>query len=234
MTQEHPFPGAADGNATALERDGFVWVRNVLGAVERQDLLKALGDPAGAGSRGLLGLPAVREWAQSKTLASLVSAHLGPSARPVRAIFFDKSATSNWLVPWHQDVTLAVARPVEAPGFGPWSLKDGIPHVQAPGEWLSRMLTVRLHLDDCDASNGALRVIPGSHRHGRLESAQIPAIREATAELLCTALAGDALLMRPLLLHGSSKSMSRSRRRILHLEYCSGTLPAGMEWHDAA
>jgi ectoine hydroxylase-related dioxygenase (phytanoyl-CoA dioxygenase family) len=96
------------------------------------------------------------------------------------------------------------------------------------------MLTVRLHLDDCDASNGALRVIPGSHRHGRLESAQIPAIREATAELLCTALAGDALLMRPLLLHGSSKSMSRSRRRILHLEYCSGTLPAGMEWHDAA
>jgi ectoine hydroxylase-related dioxygenase (phytanoyl-CoA dioxygenase family) len=82
---------------------------------------------------------------------------------PVRAIFFDKSSGSNWLVPWHQDLTIAVASKCEAPGFGPWSVKDGIPHVQPPDELLKQMIALRLHLDDCDASNGALRVIPGSH-----------------------------------------------------------------------
>ncbi|MFO0952967.1 MAG: phytanoyl-CoA dioxygenase family protein [Isosphaeraceae bacterium] len=149
-------------------------------------------------------------------------------------MFFDKSPAANWLVPWHQDVTIAVARKVEASGFGPWSLKNGIPHVQPPEALLAQMIAVRLHLDACDASNGALRVIPGSHRGGRLDPDQIAAARAASAEVLCEAEAGDALLMRPLLLHASSKSVADGRRRVLHVEYCSGRLPEGMDWHDAA
>jgi ectoine hydroxylase-related dioxygenase (phytanoyl-CoA dioxygenase family) len=217
-----------------LEVDGFVKVRGLAGESERQTLLAALGEPKGAGSRGLLAVPEVYAWAVSAAVLSRVTTHLGPQARPVRAIFFDKSPAANWLVPWHQDVTLAVQGPVETPGFGPWSRKDGIPHVQAPAEWLARMLTVRLHLDACDASNGALRVIPGSHRYGRLAADRISALKTATPEVLCEAAAGDGLLMRPLLLHASSKSIGDRRRRILHIEYCSDPLPAGMAWHEVA
>jgi hypothetical protein len=70
----------------------------------------------------------------------------------VRAIYFDKSSDANWLVPWHQDLTLALRERLESPGFGPWSVKDGIPHVQPPVELLERMLTVRIHFDDADES----------------------------------------------------------------------------------
>jgi ectoine hydroxylase-related dioxygenase (phytanoyl-CoA dioxygenase family) len=80
----------------------------------------------------------------------------------------------------------------------------------------------------------ALQVIPGSHRYGRLDADRIAALKTATPEVLCAPAAGDALLMRPLLLHASSKSMSGRRRRILHIEYCSDSLPAGMAWHEAA
>ncbi|MFM2242085.1 MAG: hypothetical protein RLZ97_940 [Verrucomicrobiota bacterium] len=217
-----------------LEGDGFMRVRALAGELERRALRAALGEPEGAGSRGILAVPQVRAWARSAAILSRVTTYLGAQAQPVRAIFFDKSPTTNWLVPWHQDVTLAVESPVDAPGFGPWSRKDGVSHVQAPGEWLARMITVRLHFDDCDGSNGALRVIPGSHRYGRLDADRMSALKAATHEVLCEAAAGDVLLMRPLLLHASSKSTSDRRRRILHIEYCSDPLPAGMAWHQTA
>jgi ectoine hydroxylase-related dioxygenase (phytanoyl-CoA dioxygenase family) len=153
---------------------------------------------------------------------------------PVRAIYFDKSAEANWLVPWHQDLTIAVRDAAEVPGFGPWSTKDGIPHVQPPAELLERMLTVRLHLDDADATNGALRVLPGSHRFGRLPPERIKELRGEQPEFLCASRAGDALLMRPLLLHASSRSTSPRHRRILHIEYAAFDLPKELRWHEAA
>jgi ectoine hydroxylase-related dioxygenase (phytanoyl-CoA dioxygenase family) len=219
---------------SSLEKNGFELAKGVVAESQRLVLAAALGNPEGAGARGLLCLPEVRAFARSEAVLSLVTPHLGPDAQPVRALFFDKTPASNWLVPWHQDVTIAVARKVEASGFGPWTVKHGIPHVQPPEALLAQMIAVRVHLDDCDASNGALRVIPGSHRRGRLEPDQILAAKAASAEVVCEAAAGDALLMRPLLLHASSKSVTDRRRRILHIEYCAGRLPAGMTWHDSA
>jgi ectoine hydroxylase-related dioxygenase (phytanoyl-CoA dioxygenase family) len=153
---------------------------------------------------------------------------------PVRALYFDKSPQRNWLVSWHQDLTLAVHARIETPGFGPWSTKQGVPHVQPPVEFLAQMLTVRLHFDDTDESNGALRVLPGSHRLGRLSPARIREICLGQSPVLCRAAAGDALLMRPLLLHASSRSQSSRPRRVLHLEYASFALPNGLAWHEAA
>ena len=152
---------------------------------------------------------------------------------PVRAIYFDKSSDSNWLVPWHQDLTLAVSTRAEVSGFGPWSIKDGIPHVQPPVECLRQMLTVRLHLDDADETNGALRVLPGSHRFGRLTSGRIQEMRIEQQEFVCTACAGDALLMRPLLLHASGRSTSIRHRRVLHIEYAAYALPEPLSWYEA-
>ena len=217
-----------------IEQLGFSFAHGVLSADEMRELISLLGPVSSAGRRGLLALPAIAELARSARVLELVRPHLPSEPFPVRVIYFDKSPEMNWLVPWHQDLTLALRARAEVPGFGPWSVKDGIPHVQPPIELLQQMLTVRLHLDDADENNGALRVLPGSHRFGRLDAAQIQALRDEHADFLCAASAGDALLMRPLLLHASSRSNSDRHRRILHIEYASFALPSGLEWNEAA
>lgn len=216
-----------------VERDGFAVVSGVLSAAEQRELLDALGPVLGAGRRGLLAQPAVAELACSDTLLTLVRPHLPTEPLPVRALFFDKSPEANWLVTWHQDLTLALRNRAEVAGFGPWSVKDGVPHVQPPVELLERMLAVRLHLDDADETNGALRVLPGSHRMGRLSATRIQELRGEQPDALCAVAAGDALLMRPLLLHASSRSSSARHRRVLHIEYAAFSLPEGLNWHEA-
>lgn len=212
---------------------GFTQVPRVLEAADCHALLAELGPVSGAGRRGLLGLPAVARLARSSLLLDLVRPYLPAEPLPVRALYFDKSADANWLVPWHQDLTLAVRHQAEVPGFGPWSVKDGIPHVQAPVPCLEQMLTLRLHLDAADETNGALRVLPRSHALGRLSAEDIRHLRSQQPDYLCTAAAGDALLMRPLLLHASSRSTSDRHRRILHLEFAAFTLPPELAWQDA-
>jgi ectoine hydroxylase-related dioxygenase (phytanoyl-CoA dioxygenase family) len=167
-------------------------------------------------------------------MLDFIRPHLPLEPIPVRAIYFDKSAEANWGVTWHQDLTLALRAHAEVPGFGPWSTKDGIPHVQPPVELLEQMLTLRLHLDHADQFNGALRVFPGSHRWGRLTPGRIQELRTQGEDFLCAAAAGDALLMRPLLFHASSRSTSAQHRRILHIEYAGFALPPELNWHGAA
>ena len=225
-------PSGNDELISAVDVDGFAVVPEVLSKEERERWIKRLGPVDGAGRRGLLAMPEVAALAGSEPLMELVRSHLPDEPRAVRAIYFDKSAEANWLVPWHQDLTLAVRARVEVAGYGPWSVKDGVPHVQPPVELLERMLTVRLHLDDADESNGALKVLPGSHRKGRLSAGQIQEIRREGEEETCIATAGDALLMRPLLLHASGKSSSERNRRVLHIEYAAFELPDGLEWHE--
>ena len=217
-----------------IDQRGFAIIPNVVGASEIETLIAALGPVSGAGRRGLLGIPVVASLARSKRFLDLVQPHVSADPFPVRAIYFDKSAESNWLVSWHQDLTIALRERAETPGFGPWSEKDGTAHVQPPAQLLQQMLTIRLHLDDADETNGALRVLPGSHRFGRLPSDGIQSLRGQQTEFLCAARAGDALLMRPLLLHASSRSTSARHRRVLHIEYAAFDLPANLHWHDAA
>ena len=218
--------------ASNLDTHGFAIVPNVLDASACQALATLLGDANGAGTRGMLRIPEVTVLAQT-LLADLVRPHLPADPVPVRGIYFDKRAETNWLVAWHQDLTLALKEQVEVPGFGPWSVKEGVPHVQPPMMLLEQMLAVRLHLDDTDASNGALRVLSGTHRLGRLNAGAIQSCRETHDEVLCEAKAGDVLLMRPLLLHASSRSASHRRRRVLHIEFAGFSLPKPLEWHEA-
>ncbi len=217
-----------------IEQNGFAIIPKVLGNQQCQELISALGPVTGAGRRGLLSLPAISALAQSDQLLDLVRPHLPDDPFPVRAIYFDKSPDSNWLVSWHQDMTLSLQARADVNGFGPWSIKDGVPHVQPPVELLEKMLTIRLHFDDADETNGALRVLPGSHRLGRLSSERIQQLRAQQSDFLCAASAGDALLMRPLLLHASGRSTSGRHRRVLHIEYAGFALPTELQWHEAA
>lgn len=77
-----------------------------------------------------------------------MSDRLGRAARPVRAILFDKTPVTNWGLAWHQDRTIAVSTRHEMPGYGPWSLKAGLQHVEPPFDVIESMLTLRIHLDD--------------------------------------------------------------------------------------
>jgi hypothetical protein len=223
----------AFSNSKEIEEHGFAIISCIIEASEREELLSMLGPVSGAGRRGLFALSAVAALARSTRLLELTRPHLPAEPFPVRAIYFDKSSEDNWLVPWHQDLTIAVRERAEASGFGPWSIKDGVPHVQPPVELLQQMLTVRLHLDDADESNGALRVLPGSHRLGRLPAERIQELRTQLPETLCAVRGGDVLLMRPLLLHASGRSTKPGHRRVLHIEYAAFELPANLNWHEA-
>jgi hypothetical protein len=216
-----------------VKTHGFEIVTGVIDDREQQALKDLLGPVMGAGRRGLLDLAAVAECAYSDRLLDLVRPHLASEPLAVRGIYFDKSAETNWLVPWHQDLTLAVRERAEVSGFGPWSIKDGVPHVQPPVDLLQRMLTIRLHLDDADESNGALRVLPGSHRFGRLAADRIQEMRARQPDFVGAVSAGDAILMRPLLLHASGRSASARHRRVLHIEYAAFDLPPPLHWHEA-
>lgn len=183
------------------------------------------------GIRNLLSVaPFVQELAGSARVRAIVERFAGKQARVVRGIFFDKTPEANWKVAWHQDLTIAVRNKKELVGFRCWSLKAGSTHVQPPDLILEKMLTLRLHLDDTTQESGALKVIPGSHRHGRLSSIEIERIRQETPSVTCPIKKGGALAMRPLLLHSSSVSVAKSHRRVIHLEFTSIDLPGGLEW----
>lgn len=216
---------------------GYAMVAHVLDSDQIADLIDALseGTPASVGRggrRNLLDEPSVRELASSVEVRRLVEPILGENAFVVRGILFDKTEDANWKVPWHQDVTIAVKDRVDADGFGPWSTKQGIQHVQPPAYVLEKMLSVRIHLDDCPATNGALRVIPGSHLEGKLDESVITDKIQGRDAVTCAMSAGGALMMRPLLLHSSSASETPQHRRVVHLDYASVRLPNGLRWFE--
>lgn len=213
-----------------LEADGFVLIPGIFSPEECAEWIERLGPAENAGRRGLLQQEEVRRFAESERLLALLRPHLPAEPRAVRAIYFNKSEHANWLVPWHQDLSIAVQGQREVPGYGPWSVKEGLPHVQPPASDLERMLTIRLHLDRADETNGALQVLPGSHRQGRLNAAAISEWRERCPAHLCRAEVGDLLLMRPLLLHASSRSEGHRQRRVLHIEYAGFALPQGLQF----
>jgi hypothetical protein len=242
-----PRPLAEGGSRTsspdAFERDGLTVFEQVLTADEGQFLSLAcdeIVDDSLArgrrewGVRNLLFWSSIGALARCDKIRALVTPVLGPGARATRGILFDKSEGANWGVLWHQDLSLAVADRVDIPGWGQWTLKQGVHHAQPSEEVLEKMVTLRIHIDDCDADNGPLCILPGSHAMGRLSAPAIRALRHATSPTICAAAAGDVLMMRPLLVHSSAASERPARRRVIHLEYVDpAVLPAGVRLCDA-
>lgn len=212
-----------------VEQDGFAVVPSCLNEEVIQSLAAHLSEGSYA-RRNLLALPIVQGVAASAAVRNLAEAVLG-KCFAVKGTFFNKTEESNWKVAWHQDLTIMIRERDEVAGFGPWTVKEGIVHVQPTEDVLSRILAIRLHLDASEPENGPLRVVPGSHKHGRL-SAQKIAEWQKTTSVLCTVPKGGALLMRPLLLHASSACRIPKPRRVIHLEFTADELPEGLEWFD--
>src|SRR5205823_4505707 len=146
---------------------------------------------------------------------------LGSDALPFRATLFDKSPTANCLVVWHQDTALPFRERREMPGWGPWSVKDGVIYAHAPASALSQVLALRLHLDDSTPENGPLRVLPKTHTLGVLSDDELHDLSTRVAAIDCLVRSGGVLAMRPLIVHASSKSQSHAPRRVLHIEYAA-------------
>jgi ectoine hydroxylase-related dioxygenase (phytanoyl-CoA dioxygenase family) len=225
------YDSGSAGWMCALETHGFAIVPEVLSPKVVDELAEQISAHPGHALRRLTQtIPAVERMADGPAVRGLVEAALGPKAFVARSLFFDKTPEANWKVAWHQDLTIAVERRIDTAGFTGWSVKDGVPHVQPPVSILERMLTVRLHLDNCDASNGALQVVAGSHKTGRLNARSIAHWRTEKQPTICAVPRGGALLVRPLLLHSSSSAREPKHRRVVHLEFAAELLRGGLEW----
>jgi ectoine hydroxylase-related dioxygenase (phytanoyl-CoA dioxygenase family) len=197
------------------------------------ELTPLLADGARGGVRHLLDLSCVRTLARSAPVRDVAEAVLGAECVAVRGILFDKTPDANWKVIWHQDLTIAVRERRDVPGFGPWTEKDGVPHVQPTIDVLERMVAVRVHLDDCGPENGPVRVIPGSHRAGRLSASAVDEWKARGPVVDCVVARGGILAFQPLLLHASSPATVPAHRRVVHIEFAAGALPGGLAWQHA-
>lgn len=220
---------SADGQAAWLDEKGYVLVPALLpnGLLDEaaQSLEGWLGHEA-AGSRNLLAQPQCHRMAVQLKTQLVDLGLLDAESVAEQCTLFDKTADRNWLVALHQDTSIPASG-----GSLPVVTKEGEPYVQPSIKVLQSLLAVRVHLDDCGAEAGPLRVVPGSHRVGRLGDAEAQALRAAHGEEVCIAARGDALLMRPLLLHASSRARSPVRRRVLHFLFGPWRLPHGLVWN---
>ena len=175
-------------------------------------------------------IPNLREVLMNKNLKRIVDT-IDENAVLVKSMYFDKPPQSNWYVTWHQDQTINVKEKIEVEGYSGWTNKDGLIGVCPPEALLLNTFTIRIHLNDANTENGALKVIPGSH-HKKLTDTEIKLITESSFPTDCEVAAGGVQIMRPLLLHASAKTTSQKRRRVLHLEFTSSTLPEGLTFFE--
>ena len=188
------------------------------------------GDGNRAGVR-LHGDPDLAELLGSRSvIGRLAASAIGQPCRPVRAILFDKNRSLNWALGWHQDRTIAVAERRDVPGFGSWTVKQGMIHVEPPFDIIESMFTLRVHFDGVPLNNAPLRIAPGSHRFGRIAEPEIPNIVERCGEAVCTAEAGDIWIYRAAILHASDAAACHGRRRVLQVDYSAMELPGGLQW----
>jgi len=177
-----------------------------------------------AGVRHALRHPAIATLAREPRLLHIAREILGFEASPFRATLFDKSPQANWLVVWHQDTALPLRERQDTPGWGPWSVKDGVAYAHAPASALCRVVALRIHLDDSTTHNGPLRVLPGTHTQGVLSDHAIQELASRIVPVDCLVPQGGVLVMKPLIVHASSKSQLEMPRRVLHIEYSETTV----------
>jgi hypothetical protein len=218
-----------------FKKDGYFVIPGVIDAVLNRRLGAFVGGLAngGAGSRRLLDEAWCTHLAGALRGDARIRSLLPRDAVAVQCTFFGKSPTKNWLVALHQDLSIPVMDRVDGPECSGWSEKEGQLYVQPPVSVLERLVAVRIHIDDCPAESGALRVVPHSHLEGRIDPSRAEALRGHHSETVVSVARGGVLVMRPLLLHASSKATSPTPRRVLHFVFGPPSLPLGLEWRWA-
>ncbi len=191
-------------------------------------------DEAGKRFSRQVGDPVLQALKQTEGFLEAIALVLGEEAIVTRTLLLQKSRKVNWPLAWHQDVTILTKVSAEIPaGFGPVTYKNGLPHVTATEQFLAGMASVRIHLDDADKDSGALEIIPGSHKEGRIPPRTMEQEIMDTEPAYVPALAGEVHIFRPLLIHRSGKVKGDVIRRVIQLEMTpKAILPKPLEWYD--
>ncbi len=223
-------------------KDGFAVFENIFTNEEVDDILSAISEvnTSNPTFRKTADLFAIRQFLNevpasarlifNVKLNNLIADLFGDSYFVVKSIYFDKPENSNWFVSYHQDLTISVDKKLDIFGYGPWTKKVNQFSVQPPLDILEDNFAIRIHLDDTDEENGALKIIPKSHSRGICRPEMIDLTSES--ETICRVPKGGVMFMKPLLLHASSRSVSRKKRRVIHIEFSRSTLPKELHWAE--
>ena len=231
-----------EGHKAYIINNGFTVINDIYTATEVDAIIILIeaadqSNPAFRKTKDLFAIrrflkeiPSVKSLIFNDKLKALIENLFEGQYFIVKSIYFDKPEKSNWFVAWHQDLTISVDKKVELNGFGPWTVKSDQFAVQPPLEILQNIFTIRIHLDDTDESNGALRVIPGSHQKGvwRTDSNDWSEEKDHS----CNVKKGGVNLIRPLLMHASNRSTANQKRRVIHIEFSNCELPVQIDWAE--
>jgi hypothetical protein len=226
-----------------IHRKGYTVIDGVFSNVDIDQILKVIAeaDQSNSKFRKTADLFAVRQFLKevpqvvpiifNDRLKNLLVDLFGNDYFAVKSIYFDKPELSNWFVAWHQDLTISVDKKADLPEFGNWTVKHDQFAVQPPLGILKDNFTIRIHLDNTGESNGALKVIPGSHLKGVYRPENIDWDHEAID--ICNVNKGGVMLMRPLVMHASDRTTNNEKRRVIHIEFSRAKLPDQINWSEA-
>lgn len=224
-----------------ISTDGFAIINDFYTEQALNGILETISeaDQSGAAFRKSRNLFAIRQFFREVPhsfslvfdgrLEHLISHLFGVGYFVVKSIYFDKPENSNWCVPYHQDLTIAVLNKVQSGDYLNWTKKQEHYAVQPPLHILGDNFTIRIHLDDTNADNGALRVVQGSHRKEIYRPENIDWDKEL--EITCSVNRGGIMIMKPLLLH-ASKRTTGNQRRVIHVEFSRTLLPDDLNWAE--
>ncbi len=173
-------------------------------------------------------IPELKKLIFNNNITSLLSTLFDTNYFLTKAIYFDKPKNSNWFVAFHQDLSISVDQKSTIDNYKNWTFKKGQYGVQPPVSILQDTITLRIHLDDTNKYNGALKIIPKSHLKGiiRTDSKNWNTEDKYTCEVK----KGGIMLMKPLILHASNKNTNYKQRRVIHLEFNTKQLESPLQW----
>jgi ectoine hydroxylase-related dioxygenase (phytanoyl-CoA dioxygenase family) len=231
------------GHRYNIAHDGFTVVEDIYTGAEVNAIINAIesADKSGPLFRQTDDVFAIRQFLKAipdvysllfnDRLKSVVSNIFDDDYFVVKSIYFDKPGSSNWFVAWHQDLTISVDNKIDTAGYGPWTVKHNQFSVQPPIDILQDNFTIRIHLDDTDEGNEALKVLPGSHLKEIYRPENIDWQREI--EVSCNVRGGGIMIMRPLLMHASNRTINNRKRRVVHIEFSRAKLADGIDWAES-
>lgn len=210
-------------------------IDNILGAIKSADTSNATfrkSDDLFAIRQFLKEIPEINKLVFTDKFKTTIKNLLGDNFFIVKSIYFDKPEKSNWFVSYHQDLTISVDKKADIGNYGPWTVKQNQFAVQPPLDILNSIYTIRIHLDNTDENNGALKVIQGSHLKGVYRPETIDWTKES--ETICSVPKGGIMFMRPLLLHSSGRTTNNNQRRVIHIELSNAELTPELNWAEKA
>lgn len=231
-----------DHHKNSIQENGFTVINNIFSEEEIEKIGQVIqnidtsketfrkSEDLFAIRQFLKEIPEVKDLIFNENINKIITEIFGEQYFVVKSIYFDKPEKSNWYVAYHQDLTISVDKKFEIENFGPWTTKQNQFAVQPPPEILENIYTIRIHLDDTDGNNGALKVVPKSHSKGIYRPETIDWSLET--ETICSVGKGGIMIMKPLLLHGSNRTTNGKKRRVIHIEFSDKQLPEELNWSE--